>query len=88
MFCATFTALRFTSPRPMRGRQERRLVRFSRRCWNVGVALAILELSVPALCRAQTRLNVKEAVDCYFDETMDAPKVIRLHFVRDEVLTR
>ncbi len=38
-------------------------MRFSRRCWNVGVALAILELSVPALCRAQTRLNVKEAVD-------------------------
>jgi hypothetical protein len=34
------------------------------------------------------RTNVKEAVDCYFDETMDAPKVIRLHFVRDEVLAR
>jgi len=34
------------------------------------------------------RSNVKEAVDCYFDETMEAPKVIRLHFVRDEVLTR
>ena len=29
---------------------------------------------------------VKDAVDCYFDETMDSPKVIRLHFVRDEVL--
>ncbi len=34
------------------------------------------------------RANVKEAVDCYFDEAMDAPKVIRLHFVRDEVLAR
>lgn len=34
------------------------------------------------------RANVKEAVDCYFDENMDAPKVIRLHFVRDEVLAR
>jgi hypothetical protein len=32
--------------------------------------------------------NVREATDCYFDETMDAPKLIRLHFVRDEVLTR
>jgi len=36
----------------------------------------------------ELRTNVKEAVDCYFDETMDAPKVIRLHFVRDEVLAR
>jgi predicted RNase H-like HicB family nuclease len=37
---------------------------------------------------AELRANVKEAVDCYFDETMEAPKVIRLHFVRDEVLAR
>ena len=36
----------------------------------------------------QLRANVKEAVDCYFDETMEAPKLIRLHFVRDEVLAR
>ena len=35
----------------------------------------------------ELRLNVKEAVNCYYDETMVAPKVIRLHFVRDEVLT-
>ena len=34
------------------------------------------------------RANVREAVDCYFDETMEAPTVIRLHFVRDEVLAR
>ncbi|MHB8523410.1 MAG: 2-oxoisovalerate dehydrogenase [Limisphaerales bacterium] len=34
------------------------------------------------------RQNVKEAVDCYFDETMEAPRMIRLHFVRDEVLAR
>jgi predicted RNase H-like HicB family nuclease len=37
---------------------------------------------------AELRVNVKEAVDCYFDETMDAPKIIRLHFVRDEILAR
>ena len=37
---------------------------------------------------AELRTNVKEAVDCYFAEGMDAPKVIRLHFVRDEVLAR
>jgi predicted RNase H-like HicB family nuclease len=36
----------------------------------------------------ELRANVREAVDCYFDETMEAPKVIRLHFVRDEVLAR
>ena len=32
------------------------------------------------------RRNVKEAVDCYFDATMKRPGLIRLHFVRDEVL--
>ena len=34
----------------------------------------------------ELRRNVKEAVECFFDETMEAPGVIRLHFVRDEVL--
>ena len=34
----------------------------------------------------ELRAMVKDAVECYFDETMAAPKVIRLHFVRDEVL--
>lgn len=33
----------------------------------------------------ELRANVKEAVECHFDETMEAPKMIRLHFVRDEV---
>jgi predicted RNase H-like HicB family nuclease len=36
----------------------------------------------------QLRANVREAVDCYFDEKMVTPKIIRLHFVRDEVLSR
>ena len=36
----------------------------------------------------QLRQNVREATDCYFDETMEAPKIIRLHFVRDEVMAR
>ena len=30
--------------------------------------------------------NVREAVDCYFDEGMDRPRLIRLHYVRHEVL--
>lgn len=29
---------------------------------------------------------VREAVDCHFDDTMPRPKLIRLHFVRDEVI--
>ena len=34
----------------------------------------------------ELRRNIREAVDCYFDETMARPKLIRLHFVCDEVL--
>lgn len=34
----------------------------------------------------ELRRNVREAVDCYFDETMERPNLIRLHFVRDELL--
>ena len=33
----------------------------------------------------ELRQNVREAVDCYFDATMERPALIRLHFVRDEV---
>ena len=36
----------------------------------------------------ELRANVREAVDCYFEEIADAPKIIRLHFVRDEVMAR
>lgn len=34
----------------------------------------------------ELRCNVKEAVECYFDATMKRPALVRLHFVRDEVL--
>jgi len=34
----------------------------------------------------ELRAMVKDAVNCYFDETMQTPAIIRLHFVRDEVL--
>ena len=30
--------------------------------------------------------NVREATDCYFDEPTEMSKLIRLHFVRDELL--
>ncbi|MDP2368416.1 2-oxoisovalerate dehydrogenase E1 subunit beta [Rhodoferax sp.] len=34
---------------------------------------------------AELRVAVQEAVRCHFDESK-SPKVIRLHFVRDELL--
>ena len=34
----------------------------------------------------ELRRNVKEAVDCYFDDAMERPRLIRLHYVHDEVL--
>ncbi len=35
----------------------------------------------------ELRQNVREAVACYFDDgAPEAPSVIRLHFVRDEVM--
>ncbi len=36
----------------------------------------------------ELRANVREAVDCYFEDIADAPKMIRLRFVRDEVIAR
>jgi predicted RNase H-like HicB family nuclease len=32
------------------------------------------------------RTMVKEAVQCHFSDATEKPKIIRLHFVRDEVL--
>jgi predicted RNase H-like HicB family nuclease len=34
----------------------------------------------------ELRTMVRDAVNCYFDETMERPKIIRLHIVREEVL--
>jgi predicted RNase H-like HicB family nuclease len=36
----------------------------------------------------EVRMMVRDAIDCYFDDPAQAPKIIRLHFVRDEVLAR
>ena len=33
----------------------------------------------------ELRLMVKDAVNCHFDE-FERPKIIRLHFVREEIL--
>lgn len=34
----------------------------------------------------ELREMVRDAMDCYFDEDDEKPALIRLHFVRDEVL--
>jgi predicted RNase H-like HicB family nuclease len=34
----------------------------------------------------ELRRMVREAVECYFDEASEAPNLIRLHYVHDEVL--
>ncbi|HEX4005159.1 MAG TPA: 2-oxoisovalerate dehydrogenase [Acidobacteriaceae bacterium] len=36
----------------------------------------------------ELRTMVKDAVSCYFDGEPHAPTIIRLHFVRDEVLVQ
>ncbi|MBC7818817.1 MAG: 2-oxoisovalerate dehydrogenase [Planctomycetaceae bacterium] len=35
---------------------------------------------------AELRSNVRDAVQCHFEIEVQRPKVIRLHFVRDEVI--
>jgi hypothetical protein len=35
---------------------------------------------------AELKEAVRDAVRCHFDDDQDRPRVIRLHFVRDEVL--
>jgi hypothetical protein len=34
----------------------------------------------------ELRTMVKDAVACHFEKEQDRPKIIRLHFLRDEVL--
>jgi predicted RNase H-like HicB family nuclease len=36
--------------------------------------------------REELRAMVREAVECYFENAAEAPKLIRLHFVHDEVI--
>lgn len=32
------------------------------------------------------KAQLREAVDCYFDESQERPSVVRLHFVREELM--
>lgn len=36
----------------------------------------------------ELRAMVRDAVACYFENSEQSPQIIRLHFVRDEVLAR
>ena len=36
----------------------------------------------------ELREMVRDAVECYFDDPAQALRILRLHFVRDEVLAR
>jgi len=47
-------------------------------------------LGVSIFTEAETmdelKTNIREAVHCYFDENSDLPKIVRLHFVKDEIM--
>ncbi len=34
----------------------------------------------------ELKVNVREAIHCHFDEEEDLPKIVRLHFVKDEIM--
>ncbi len=34
----------------------------------------------------ELRAQIRDAVGCYYDDTQDRPSVVRLHFVRDELM--
>jgi predicted RNase H-like HicB family nuclease len=35
----------------------------------------------------EVKENIADALRCHFDDPQDMPKMIRLHFVREEILT-
>ena len=42
---------------------------------------------IPSLQREKLKKNILVALKCHFDNEKDIPKVIRLHFVKEEVPT-
>lgn len=37
--------------------------------------------------REELSQNIRDAVQCHFDTPEQTPRILRLHFVRDEVMT-
>jgi predicted RNase H-like HicB family nuclease len=35
----------------------------------------------------ELRRNLREAIACHYDDLAERPRIVRLHFVRDEVLS-
>jgi len=35
----------------------------------------------------ELKIKIKEAVECHFEELAELPKIIRLHYVKEEVFT-
>jgi hypothetical protein len=35
----------------------------------------------------ELKLNIRDAMSCHFDKDVDIPKVVRLHFVREEIIS-
>ncbi len=33
----------------------------------------------------ELKANIREAIECFFDDDEEHPRIVRLHFVRDEV---
>ena len=44
-----------------------------------------MSIFTEAETKEQLQAKIREAVSCHFDDPSKAPKVIRLHFVHDEV---
>ena len=61
---------------------------FGSNCKHSGRRIHRLCIHTEAETIEAWRVNVREAVDCYFEETADAPKIIRLQLVREEGLAR
>jgi len=35
----------------------------------------------------QLKINIKEALECHFDDPKEKPQIAHLHYVKDEILT-
>ncbi len=54
---------------------------YTARAVDVGLSIITEGESVEEL-----KKNIVEALQCHFDEEHDIPKIIQLHFVKDEVM--
>ena len=34
----------------------------------------------------ELKANIREAIHCHFDQEEDLPKIVRLHYVKDEIM--